>query len=377
MRIGLDAKRAFFNSTGLGNYGRTLIAGLLQYHPEADYLLYSPKAPQNRFPDFEQKTAPHTTVHYPEKGLGSFFPSLWRSFGLSKTLKKDKIDLYHGLSMEIPTSLRTAGIRSAVCIHDLIFIKHPEFYPIIDRAIYRKKYLHACHNADMIVALSEQTRADILNDFHLSEDRVRVIHMSSDPLFSQRVGEETKATVKQRYGLPDRFILSVGTINTRKNLLGLVKAFEKLPASLGVSLVAIGKGGAYKKEVEQFIHAHDLSDRVHFPKNVANSDLPAIYQQAALFAYPSFYEGFGLPILEALQSRVPVVTTKGGCFPEAGGPNSLYIDPANIDELTDALQTGLTNSELRNRMIEAGLTHAAKFTPHAFADKTWALYQDL
>ncbi|MFH0920527.1 MAG: glycosyltransferase family 1 protein [Fibrobacterota bacterium] len=376
MRIGFDAKRVFFNKTGLGNYGRSLLSALFMRHPNEDYLLYTPRKPSGVFPDFEAEALNHAEVRAPEFLPARLFPALWRSFGIGRTLSRDNVSVYHGLSMEIPTGLRKRGIRSAVCIHDLIFLKHPEFYPVIDRQIYNAKFIHACRNADCIVALSEQTRQDILNGFQLPPERVRVIHPTCDPAFTRVADEGEKAAVRERFHLTQRFILYVGTVNARKNLMTLVRAFKRL-GMRGVSLVAVGSGGGYRRGVQNYVASNGLSDRVFFLDRVSTADLPALYQQAEVFAYPSFYEGFGLPILEALHSRVPVVTTRGGCFPEAGGPGSLYVDPLNVDEMAHALRRALTEPALRESMITTGLNHAQPFTPDAFADKAWNMYREI
>jgi len=377
MRIGFDAKRAFFNATGLGNYSRSLLHALFLHHPEAEYLLYSPKPGRGSFPDFEKAAAACSTLRTPVSFFARRFPSLWRSFGLADALNSDRIDLFHGLSHEIPSGLARGKVKSVVTVHDLISLKYPEFYPWIDRRIYYAKLKYACANADCVITDSRQTMEDVRRYFKVPEERMRVVPLSCDPLFEKRTDEAEKKRVREKHGLPRRFLLTVGSINERKNLLTLVKAFERLDPEEPVSLVAIGRGGAYKRRVESYVREHRLAGKVLFPSSVATEDLPAIYQAALAFAYPSFYEGFGLPIVEALKSRVPVITSKGSCFSEAGGPASLYVDPNDAGELCGALNRVLSDPALRAIMAEKGAEYAGRFSAQALADSTWAVYREL
>jgi glycosyltransferase involved in cell wall biosynthesis len=377
MRIGFDAKRAFQNHTGLGNYSRILLSALLRLHPESEFFFYTPKKPKGLFPDFENEARSRAITRTPDAFFSRRFPPLWRSFGLAQSISRDNVRLFHGLSHEIPSGLRQKGVKSAVTIHDLISLKFPELYPWADRQIYRMKLKYACANADRVIADSAQTSSDIQELFSVGADRVRVIPLACEPRFEQRIGADEKERVRKKYALPGRFILSVGTINSRKNLLALVKAFSLMRDASTVALVAIGGGGAYKRKVEAFVNERKLSDRVLFRDQVPSADLPAIYQQAELFAYPSLYEGFGYPIIEALKSRVPVVTSAGGCFPEAGGPGSVYVDPQNAEEICAAMRRILSDSALRARMIGQGETYAARFNERAFADATWDVYKEL
>lgn len=375
--IGIDAKRAYFNSTGLGTYSRTLIEALLEHHPEADYRLYAPQTPRNRFEHFEKNVKARCAIVCPSSFLGKAFPSLWRSLGIAPALKRDRVSLYHGLSHEIPRGLKKRNIPSVVTIHDIINLKYPQFYGWLDRQIYSAKLKYACEQADHIIADSLQTKADILDYFKVKENRCTVVPLVCDTRFEKIATTEEKEIIRQKYNLPDQFILYVGSINERKNLLSLIKAFERIKNRKGLRLVAIGNGGAYKKQVRQYVSTRHLDAEVRFPVVAENSDLPPIYQMASVFAYPSFYEGFGLPVLEALWSGLPVVTSKGSCLAEAGGPGALYIDPHKPDEIAEALEQLLTNSDLRKKLIHAGLEHAAQFTSRRFADQTWSVYQSL
>ncbi len=373
--IGFDAKRAFFNSTGLGNYSRSLLHALFENYPDLDYHLYTPKKPRNRFASFEKLVASKASVITPSSAIWKTFPSIWRSSGIGRNLMSSGIELYHGLSHEIPSGLRKRGIRSVVTIHDLINLKFPQFYGWIDRRIYHAKLQHACREADCVITDSIQTKLDVQEYFKVPDERCTVVPLICDPMFEKVVSEEMKAAIKKKYSLPDNFILYVGTINERKNLLSLIKAFENLPGRDTVKLVAVGRGNAYRKKVVKYVQLKGLQKRVLFPEVSNNEDLPAIYQMAEVFVYPSLYEGFGLPILEALWSRVPVITSHGGCFEEAGGQHSLYVEPTDPESIMHKLSRVLSDSALRTSIVKAGLKHAMCFTSQKFADQTFSVYK--
>lgn len=371
MKIGFDAKRAFLNHTGLGNYSRSVITSLAHYFPENEYFLYTPKSVQ------DARTAAlalgsNLLIRQPAIPL---FKSLWRSRLVVPQLRKDRLDLYHGLSHEIPAGLQKTNIRSVVTMHDLIFLRYPQYYKLADRKIYEAKFRYACSHADKIVAISEQTKRDIHSYFNVPEDKIEVIYQSCDALFTHQQPAETLKKVKEKYRLPDQYLLSVGTVEERKNLLLIVQALVLLPAT--VKLVVVGKGKAYLEKVKTFIAAQNLEDRVLFLENIPFTELPAIYQLAGIFIYPSEFEGFGIPILEALYSGIPVIAATGSCLEEAGGPDSIYIHPTDQEGLAKAVQQIQSNETLRANMIDAGKKYAAQFTERRQAAQLMELYRKL
>lgn len=369
MKIGFDGKRATQNFTGLGNYSRYVLKILAKYYPENQYSVFAPTANQKNSDFLEH---PSIQFHKPKKQL---IKTLWRSIEIVKDLKKEKIDLFHGLSNEIPIGLKKAGIPSVVTIHDLIFWRYSHYYPFFDRKIYEFKVRYACKHADKIIAVSEQTKKDLISFFNVDESRIEVIYQNCDPIFLAKVSEEEKARIRFAYNLPEEFLLNVGTIETRKNSLLIVEALKKLKDN--IHLVIIGRETPYTQEVRKFIADNNLKNRVHFLKNVSFHDLPGIYQQARIFIYPSEFEGFGIPIVEALSSGIPVVAAKGSCLEEAGGQNSVYVDPNDSNELADQINLILNNSKKRELMIRSGFEHIKNFADKKIADKLFNLYQNL
>jgi glycosyltransferase involved in cell wall biosynthesis len=368
MRIGFDAKRAFLNNSGLGSYSRNLITGLSSNFPGSDFFLYTTKIN----PRLYQPASPNVHIRFPETFIHRQLTSFWRSYAVSELMIRDRIDLFHGLSHEIPFRFPSDGIKSVVTIHDLIFMRLPHLYKTIDRYIYERKFRYACQQADRIIAISRQTADDIVKFFGTDPDKIEVIYQGCHPKFYTPLTQEETDNIKTKYNLPESFLLYVGTIEERKNLLTLIRALHH--GKIDIPLVVIGKKTAYTRKVLRFLDQH-RSVRTIFCDVVVNTDLPGFYQLADIFVYPSIYEGFGVPILEALASRIPVITSKGGCFSEAGGPGSLYVDPLNYRELADTILKVIRNSNLQERMVETGYQHALAFKEDTVAAKVMKVYE--
>ena len=375
MRIAFDAKRAFLNDTGLGQYSRNLLSALFAGYPQHEYYL----ATTQTGPLF-QPAGSNVHIELP-KGLYKTFPSLWRSNGVRHDLSRLCIDLYHGLSHEIPVGLPATGIKSVVTMHDLIFERYPQQYRQVDVAIYRKKFRYAADHADRVIAISKQTALDLQHYYSVPENRISVCYQSCNPAFADWLSDEQLKRVREKYGLPVQYLLIVGSVIERKNLLTVCKALYALKGKLDIPLAVIGKGGEYMKQVKSYLKANGLEERVLWlsenPGGVAGEDMPAIYQAAAVMLYPSIFEGFGIPILESLWSRLPVITSNLSCMPETGGDAARYIDPYDIEALAYAIQEVTNNEELRRDMVERGLRHAAHFTPELCAANVMKVYEEL
>jgi len=336
------------------NYSRALIAHLAQHFPNNEYLIFTPKVKQTLV-NLTLFQLPNVSLKLPQ----SKQRFLWRSFNIRKDLVDNKIELFHGLSHEIPFGLKQTGIKSIVTIHDLIFLRFPHYYKFIDRLIYQFKSKFACKNADQIIAISQKTKDDIVAYYHIDPAKIEVIYQSCDDSFKKPISSDIKDKISAKYHLPTNFILSVGTIESRKNLLLLIKALPKIDPTY--QLIVIGKETPYATIVKNEIAKLGLQNRVIFLKNVSFDELPAIYQMAKLFVYPSLYEGFGIPIIEALYSGTPVIATKGSCLEEAGGPNSKYIEVNDTAGLAKFANEIISNEALRNDMIKNGLNFIQRF----------------
>ena len=351
MKIGFDAKRAFHNNSGLGNYSRDLIRILSHGMNDDSFILFNPKSGKH---SFNYNTL--NSVEVVPKGLWNNFRSAWRSLETGKLAQKEKLSVYHGLSNELPN--RLGCVKSIVTIHDLIFERFPEWYKPIDRKIYRQKFKAAAQNADVVVAISEQTKNDLIDFYQTPEDKIKVIYQGCHAAFKDKSSSESKEQLRQKFQLPEKYILSVGTIEPRKNLLTIVKAIKD---KADINLVIVGRETKYAKEIRALVSKNQMENRVFFLKDVTMAELAGIYQLASIFAYASQFEGFGIPIIEALFSKTPVVTSTGSCFSEAGGPDSIYLPFYDVQAWSDEIAELYTNTIKQNEMAEKGHVFAQKF----------------
>jgi glycosyltransferase involved in cell wall biosynthesis len=370
-RIGFDAKRLFNNFTGLGNYSRTLLRNLASYFPEEDYHLYTPGISRNEQTAYFQDSLMFN-VHLPNR----YQKVLWRSLRVKQALKRHKIDLYHGLSHEIPYGIPQTGIPAIVTIHDLIFRRYPDQYGWWDRKVYDAKFRYACENSAKIIAISESTKQDIIAYYNIDPNKIEVVYQSCHEGFMVQKTPKVREQLLKKYQLPTEYMLYVGSLIERKNLLGILDAMRQLPKDLQLPLVIVGQGQEYRRQVLAFAEAHDLLSLLYFIKPVF-SELPALYQQSSLFLYPSYAEGFGIPILEALYSETPVVTSNVSSLPEAAGPGAYLVDPNDSSQIAEGISTLLTDTARRNTLIEAGFAHAKKFNGEDLTKQLMAVYKQI
>jgi len=375
MRIGFDGKRAVQNFTGLGNYSRYIADILCRFYPKNEYILYAPKKCNNKRLGMLTEKYPQLRLAYPVTSFWRKFNSLWRIFGITHQLEKENISIFHGLSNELPLNIHKSDIKSIVTIHDLIFLRYPQYYHFIDRKIYTYKFRKACENADKIIAISECTKRDIIQYFHIPADKITVVYQGCDVSFTIPASEEKKREIRDKYQLPEHYILNVGSIEERKNVLLSVQALLMLPSD--IHMVIVGRRTAYTNKVERFVNENGLSERVHIISDVPFADLPVFYQSAEIFVYPSRFEGFGIPIIEALYSGIPVVAATGSCLEEAGGPDSIYIDPDNVTGLADAFKQIYANPRKRTAMIEKGRKFAKQFSEKKQSEEVINIYNQL
>ncbi len=373
MRIGFDAKRAFLNSTGLGNYSRDTIRVLSDFYTDNKYFLYTTKDNKNPRLEFLSDRE-NTFIRTPQSLLNRALKSYWRSKSIVKDLFTNKIEVYHGLSHELPIGIEKTSIKTVVTIHDLIFIRYPHLFKTIDRKIYYKKFKSACERADKIIAVSEQTKQDIIDFFNISESKIKVVYQGCNQVFQSPITENEKQEIAKKLNLPESYLLSVGTIEERKNLLTLLKTLKELPNQ---KLVVIGNGKSYKIKCLRYISENNLSDRVMFLSELSLEEMAVIYQSAEILIYPSIFEGFGIPILESLFSKTPVITSKDGCFSEVGGASSKYINPLSILEMKAAILEIQNSETLQKEMAEKGFEYAQNFTDKKIAKNIMEVYYQL
>ncbi|MCE7066470.1 glycosyltransferase family 1 protein [Dyadobacter sp. CY326] len=371
MRIGFDAKRAFANKTGLGNYSRFVLNALQTHEKDHAYLAYTPKNRANLFPGF-----PEDRIKLPQTFFDKKLSAYWRYASITKQLKEDEIQIFHGLSNEIPRGLEKAGIRSVVTIHDLIFERLPHLFKPIDRLIYRHKFQSACRRADTVIAISEQTKRDLIELYNVDNGKIEVVYQDCNPIFKQTIDEQKRKEITALYNIQKPYVLCVGTLEERKNQHRLVEAFADVPDN-DFDLILVGKQTSYTSKILDSVKRLNLENKVKILSNVPTEHLPALYQQAEIFAYISVYEGFGIPILEALHSGTPVLAAKGSCLEEAGGPGGLYADPYQKEDISKQLTKLITDVNLRKCLVNAGKPHISQFSGENIAAQLIDLYKNL
>lgn len=369
MRLAFDAKRVYHNFTGLGNYSRTLLRDLSNRLPESAFYLLAPSIKMREETKYFLNSPSYSTITPPP-----WRKPLWRSRGMLLDLKRIKPDLYHGLSHELPHGLSRSRIATVVTIHDLIFRHYPHQYKAWDRRVYDRKFRHACKTADRIVAISEATKADIVEFYQTDPARIDVIYQACDERFLIDHDAASLENVRQQLELPQQFSLFLGSLIERKNLLGLIEALAILPSELRHPLVVVGRGEAYKNSCIARAKELGVADLLLF-RQASNQDLPSLYQLAYCFLYPSLAEGFGIPVIEALNSGTPVITSDRSSLPEAAGPDSLLVDPTDPSAIAAAWQRLLEDSDLHQRTSAAGRRYAERFRADEVTPQMIDLYR--
>lgn len=386
MEIGFDAKRAAQNRTGLGNYSRFIIRILSVFFADNTYHLYTPKP--HRIPYLREiLTLNKLTLHFPPKGIWSKLRSIWRIWGMTSDLQKDGINLFHGLSNELPLNIGTpqhrkekqgtARCKYVVTIHDLIFLHTPQYYHWIDRVIYSYKFRRACQCADRVIAVSKYTKQEIMHYYHTPEEKIDVVYQGCDPVFAKDIESEKLQEVKKRYELPDNFVLYVGSIEERKNLMLVAKAIAIINKEnkTDIHVVAVGRRTPYVDQILAYLQEQGIQILFHFHYQVPYEDLPSFYKLARTFAYPSRIEGFGIPLLEAITSGVPAIGCTGSCLEEAGGPDCIYVNPDDATSMAKAIIRTCTDEELRHQMIKKGKKYALNFTDEKLVHNLMKTYE--
>lgn len=374
LNIGFDAKRIVRNGTGLGNYGRTLVNSLSNVVDDnCRLLLYAPDEGRD---DLRSQVSINDKMKFVYSGKRfRLLKDYWRSYGIIKDLKRDGVGIFHGLSGELPIGLQKNGIHSIVTIHDLIFLRHPEYYNPIDVQIYKHKFRQTLREAGRIVAISDCTKRDILAYGDYPEERIDVVYQSCGIRFKKICDIEQKTVVEEKYQLPKRYILNVGTIEERKNVMLVIKAMLSLPTD--IHLVIIGKHTKYTDCIIDFAIRNNLYQRVHIFHGVPTEDLYAIYQNAECFVYPSRYEGFGIPIIEAIQSGLPVVAATGSCLEEAGGPDCIYVNPDDAEAMSAAILKSLKGNDDIEQRISKCQQYVTRFENTDIACRMLDVYKKI
>lgn len=365
MKIAFDAKRAFCNSSGLGTYSRNLINALIEYFPQDAYHLFTPYKKldfQNRF-----------ILHQPKTKL-KLLQDVWRVYGCSKDINTLNPAVYHGLSNELPFSAKKIKAKKVVTIHDVIFKKYTDQYSFIDRKIYDKKTAFACQAADVIIACSHETKNDLIQYYRVPSEKIEVVYQSCHPAFFEKPTDEKTVEIYTKYQIEKPYILHIGSFNERKNQLGLLFAYSKIYHKINENLLLVGSDGNMKDRIKYEISKLKLEKRVKIIEGVSNEQLPVLYRGASLFVFPSFYEGFGIPLIEAMASKTPIACSREGCIEEICRDAAFYFSPNDSVEMADKILRILSDKSAQNLLIKNGSARMENFSPEKFATAMHAIY---
>ncbi len=370
MHITIDYTPALRQTAGIGRYTRELVAALARRDSENEYTLFcaGEHPPAGEWPENFQVRASSVPSRWLTAG--------WHRLGLPLAAETfaGPCDLFHSPDFTLPP-LKAA--RGVVTVHDLSFLRFPEYADPGLRAYLSKAVPRSVARAHRVLADSESTRADLIELLGVEPERISVVYAGVDARFRPVRDAMKLAQVRQRYRLPEWFILTVGTLEPRKNLARLITAYAQMRRHTGLphQLVIAGKPGWLYQGIYEQVTKEGLSENVHFIGFVADDDLPALYTLADVLAFPSLYEGFGLPPLEAMACGTPVVASNRSSIPEAVGAAGLLVDPEDTDALADALARVLGNATLRVRLADLGRAQAARFTWQTAAERLLEAYR--
>ncbi len=374
MHVCLDVSPTVQNHAGLGRYAGEVARSLAQEKNEVELsLFYNWQSPEDRLPDYLQ-AIPHRSRRLSNKP--------WRMAVLLSQMLRwpmdnvfGAVEIFHATNHLLAFFKRA---RTVFTLHDLIFLHYPEYHLPTNRwylTFAMPRYLRASH---VVVTPSECSRQDALKFYGLPEDKIKVIPEAAGPAFKPAGGPIPLNRARQRYNLPERFVLHVGTIEPRKNLNRLLEAFRPLLADWpDLKLVLVGKKGWLYESFFQQLRELGMEEVVFFPGFVDEADLPAFYHLAELFVYPSLYEGFGLPPLEAMACGTPVICSSSSSLPEVVGSAGLLIDPTDTAGLSEAMRRVLSDGTLRADLARRGLSQAQKFSWHKTVKALEEVYQSL
>lgn len=373
MRIAIDATILSNENTGTGFYIINLIKGLGKIEDKnLQYYIFVKKDLVPDVVDIAGDNFHIIDIDFKPR----FLRVIWQFLFFPFTLRRLRIDVLH--SPNYITPLYSLGFKIIVTIHDLTFCLMPEKYTITKRLFYKLLVPVFIKIADKVISVSENTKKDMIKLFKVPENKIYVTYESYPEYYTKPGREEKSDEVLNKYGLKKNFILFVGMIEPRKNVLSLLKAFYLVDDYIDLDLVVVGKKGWYYSDVEEFmeiIKGESLNNKIFFTGYVSEPELKYFYQSAYIFAYPSYYEGFGLPPLQAMACSIPVITSDVSSLPEVVGEAAIKIDPSNIQDIADAIKDIYRNSDLRNKLKAAGAAQALKFSLENFALNTIKVYE--
>lgn len=366
MRIGVDATALPPRLFGAGNYIVNLVRQLPRVDAANEYWVFVKPEQAHLFQ--EQARLHVVTIALPLRMLRV----AWEQAGIPALVRRYQLDLFHSPHYTQPF---LAPCRRVVTVHDMTFFLFPEVHKTYKRVFFKSMIILGARYADRLIADSESTRRDLLRIVHVAPEKVVSVPLGVSPEFERPVPPDQLVEIRDRYHLPECFVLCVGELQPRKNLITLIRAYaQAVRRGLPHSLVIVGRQGWMYEDFYRTIHELALGQRVIFTGYVPPDDLPSVYQLADALAYPSLYEGFGFPVLEAMASRTLVIASNASSMPEITGDAGVLVDPRNVDEWTEQLWRALTDREWHAELERRGAERARLFSWERTARETAAVY---
>lgn len=368
MRIAIDTTAMPVQRVGAGNYILNLACKIVENIGQNECVIFTNARAMHDFMAIKSRATFISLT-----GNSRFQRILWEQFRLPALVRSNRVDLLHSPHYTVPLVL---DCKSVVTFHDMTFFIYPQMHKTYKNIFFRTMMRLSAKRADAIIADSESTRQDILRILKIAPSRVTVVPLGVLPNYRPVLQTQMIEVIRHKYKLPERVILYVGVLEPRKNLLMLVRAFKKLVhRGLPHSLAIVGRKGWMYEELFRSITRLELQDRIIFTGYVPEEELPLFYNIADVFVYPSVYEGFGLPVLEAMACGTPVVTSNVSSMPEIVGETGILVNPFDEQELANAIERVVTDPALSSELRHKGLMRASQFTWEQTALNTIAVYE--
>jgi glycosyltransferase involved in cell wall biosynthesis len=369
MRIGIDTTALPAQPGGAGTYIIQLVRALTSLDCDHDFVIFANQDKHKIFV-LEEKGNVQWVLGSNKKPARRL---IWEQTTLPRLARETRIDILHSPHYTRPLQL---GCRSVVTFHDMTFFLTPHLHGLAKRIFFPIAIRYSARQADALIAVSDNTRRDSIRILGISPDKIATTPLGVDPRFRPILKQDVLLRLRKKYNLPEKFLLFLGTIEPRKNLPTLLGAFSHLVNNgFSYDLAVVGQVGWMHEEVDNLVEKLDLNQRIHFTGYLPTEDLPAIYNLADAFIYPSVYEGFGIPPLEAMACGTPVITTKSSSMMEIVGDAGILVDPINEETLADAILTLSEDKELQGKFSKRGLQRAATFTWERTAHETLKIYE--
>jgi glycosyltransferase involved in cell wall biosynthesis len=368
MIIGLDGNEANVEAkVGISEFAYELLRQFSEFHTEdTEFRVYLKDQPRDEFPSGKD----HWVYRVLKPG------KLWTQWRLPLDLYlyNPKPDVFFTPSHYAP---RFSPVPTVISLMDVSYLRFPELFNKSDLYQLKSWTSYSVKNAAAVITISTSTRDDIIKEYGIPKDRVHVVYPGIKAALDLEPHVYTMQELKETYGITGKYILFVGTLQPRKNIQRLIEAFSKLSEKKDLQLIIVGKKGWLYEDILAAPEKYGVKDSVKFLDYVPDKDLPLLYKKAVCYVLPSLYEGFGLPVLEAMKYDCPVITSNVSSLPEAGGDAALYIDPENVDDIAEKIGKVLRNETLRKEMIEKGKKQIKKFSWEKAAKETLSVLRQV